>query len=64
MNDRITSRKVTASEIENLLQPLADDLHSAYKIMEESCHDVIQQAKREGWTEEQLIKEIENLFGE
>lgn len=61
----IKSPRVSAQEVEDMMMPLARDLHSVYIIMMDSCLEVLARAREEeGWTEERVIAEIKKIFDE
>jgi len=61
MPNTANGSKMTQSEIDRTMAPLALDLESYYEILQEEQLKLIRKASREGWTGDELIQEIEAL---
>lgn len=53
--------KLTRAEFDDMMMPLAKDMEALFNLMQDEVLELTKQAEKEGWTPEQLIKEVENM---
>ena len=56
------SNNITRKEFDNYTAPMALDLRAFFVIMEDDILKLTRKARRENWTPERFITEIENLI--
>lgn len=60
--DEIKDKKVTQDEWAQIMNPLTRDLEAVFNSLVDEIGAKLRKAAREGWTQEQLEKEIINLI--
>jgi len=54
--------KITQKQFATLSQDLSLDLTALFNVIQEDVEKLLKQARKEEWTPEQLITQIENLI--
>lgn len=58
----LKEKKIKPDQMNPLIMPLGNDLLAFFKIVEAEVYKKLSQGKKEGWTPDQLINEIDSLF--
>lgn len=54
--------KLSGNEFSKLISEMEQDLIALFKVIEDDVADIVSQGVSEGWTVEQTMREIDNLF--
>jgi hypothetical protein len=58
----INQGKLTQSEFEEYMMPMALDMQAVFNLIQEDVFKLIDESIKEGWTPDVLIKKIEELI--
>lgn len=54
--------KTTVKEFDNLAAPFSKDMEALFNIIQDDVDRLVRKGIREGWTPEELIREVEKLI--